>query len=512
MQSPRETGLSNRAVVIVASLVVIGVLVYLLTLRSPSATSTSPGGSILVFCAAGMRGPVDAIAAGYEREYGVHVDLQYAGSNTLLSNIELARRGDLYLAADDSYIDIARGKGLVAEAIPIASMRPVLVVKESNPKNITGLRDLLRDDVQISLANPDAAAIGQATRNLLRAEGIWEDVAKRTRVFKTTVNEVANDVLLPAIDAGVVWDAIANQYGGLESIRVEAFDRAQRSVAIGVLTYSKDPARALRFARYMGARDRGLPVFENHGFTPVDGDIWEKVPEIVLFSGGVNRVAIEETVRDFERREGVRITTVYNGCGILTGQMRAIAKGQVKDVFPDGYLSCDTSFMTSVQDLFGPSINVSETDMVILVQADNPHEITTVADLARPGLNVGLAHPQKSALGKLTKDLLTEMGLYDAIEPNIRTEKPTADFLVTDMQAGGLDAAIVYRANTSRAGERLRILEIDHPAAKATQPYATSLQSDHKHTMGRLLAAIRSSQSERRFNEVGFRFLAGRRN
>ena len=37
----------------------------------------------------------------------------------------------------------------------------------------------------------------------------------------------------------------------------------------------------------------------------------------------LNRVAIEESLREFEAREGARVTRVYNGCGILTAQIRA---------------------------------------------------------------------------------------------------------------------------------------------------------------------------------------------
>ena len=58
------------------------------------------------------------IARRYEEAYGVKVMLQYGGSGTLLNNLQLADKGDLYLAADHSYTDIARGKGLIAEELP----------------------------------------------------------------------------------------------------------------------------------------------------------------------------------------------------------------------------------------------------------------------------------------------------------------------------------------------------------------------------------------------------------
>ena len=49
----------------------------------------------------------------------------------------------LYLAADESYIRLARQQGLLAEAIPLARMRPVVAVAKGNPKNVRTLDDLL---------------------------------------------------------------------------------------------------------------------------------------------------------------------------------------------------------------------------------------------------------------------------------------------------------------------------------------------------------------------------------
>ena len=67
------------------------------------------------YCAAGMKPPVAKIAEQYEKEYGVKINIIYGGSGTLLNNLEVAQKGDLYLAADYSYIDIAREKNLLAE-------------------------------------------------------------------------------------------------------------------------------------------------------------------------------------------------------------------------------------------------------------------------------------------------------------------------------------------------------------------------------------------------------------
>src|SRR5262249_43345524 len=130
-------------------------------------------GPVVVYCAAAERGPVEAAAKEYEKEYGVPIHLTYGGSETLLSKVALDKRGDLYIPADDSYLEKGRAKGLLDEDIPLARMTAVIAVRKGNPKKIAKLSDLLRKDVRLALANPDAAAVGSVLRQKLDA-GTWQ--------------------------------------------------------------------------------------------------------------------------------------------------------------------------------------------------------------------------------------------------------------------------------------------------------------------------------------------------
>ncbi|MBD3267290.1 molybdate ABC transporter substrate-binding protein [bacterium] len=453
---------------------------------------------ITLYCAAGMKAPVIEIAAAYENNYNIPIQIQYGGSGQLLSNLRVSQSGDLYIAGDDSYVQKAKQDGLVAESIPLATMKPVIAFAKGNPKSIESYQDLLRQDVSVALGNPDAAAVGRIAKRLLQQGQIWDTIESRVKVFKPTVNEIANDIKIGSVDVGIIWDTIANQYPAIDMLEMPAWSHAAQDVTIGVLAGSQQPTAALRFARYLGARDKGLVAFQKHGFTPVEGDVWAEVPEITFFSGGVNRMAIQDTIKEFEAREGCEINVVYNGCGILVGQMKT-------GTIPDAYFSCDVSFMTEVADMFMDSIHISETDMVIVVPKENPHGIKTPTDLTQKGLKIGVANAEQSALGSLTKRLLTEMQLADAIYNNVVSQTPTADLLVNQLLTGSLDAVIVYEANTSQIREKTQILAIDHPQAKAIQPFAIEKGTDHAYLLKRFLATIQSKDSLNQFKEVGFR-------
>lgn len=484
-----------------ASAIVLALLIALLFNGNKKNTQTGSTDPIVFYCAAGMKPPVVEIVKAYQDEYGVEVQVQYGGSGTLLSNLQISPKGDLYLAADQSYIDIANEKGLTAESIPIAELTPVIAVKKGNPKNIASIHDLLRDDVKVALANPDAASVGKVTKELLENAGVWAQLNPKVKVFKPTVNDIANDVKIGIVDAAIIWDSVANQYPELEVIHSPELSKGKQTTTIAVLQNTENPTAALKFARYLSARDKGLQVFDEQGYVAVEGDVWEETPRVVLYSGSVNRVSIDETIKEFEDREGVTVERVYNGCGILVAQMKS---GET----PDAYFACDIVYSHQVTDIFMDFTNISETKMVILTQKGNPKNINSLKDLTNTGLKVGLCNPEQSALGFLTRRLFQEVDLWESVQDNVRSQVPTGDMLVNQTQTGSLDAAIVYEANTLNVREKLEIIYIDHPKANAIQPYAVGKNSDHRYVMERLFKTITSAQSQQRFKDTGFNWLA----
>lgn len=456
---------------------------------------------LLLYCAAGIRDPVQSVITDYTRAYGVTIDVQYGGSGTLLSNIDVARRGDLYLAADAKHMELATGRGLVRETIPLARQHLVLAVPRGNPAGIRALADLVRPGVRVAYPNPEVASAGKAIRAVLEQAGLWDTARAQAAVFKPTVNEVVNDVMLGAVDVGVVWDPLVVPQTTLEAVRLPELSARQEQIHIGVLDASTTPTRALHFARFLAARDRGLVTFAKLGYQVDEGDRWEDRPAMTLYSGGVNRVAIEDTIRDFEQREGCIVRVNYNGCGIHVAQMKALPDGEA---FPDAYLACDISFLDPLAERFGQRTLLSQTEVVILVPKANPHGIKRLNDLTQPGLRVGLCNVDQSTLGALTQRMLTKLGLVQAIEANVRSRTPTADLLVTQLDTGSLDAVVVYRANATAVLERHTALPINLPEARAVQPFAVAKQAQHPQLAQRLLKALEGAASRQRYVAAGF--------
>ena len=502
----RRSGSTNTtALLAIGSLVLAAGLSWLLYSGGDS-KSGEPVEELFVYCAAGMRYPMEEIASRYEEEFGVRIQLQYGGSNTLLSQLKVANTGDLYLAGDSSYIQQAVDASLLAEVFDLAHMKPVITVHKDNT-SITSVEDLASPDNRVALGNPDAAAVGKKVRRLLTRSGHWEQVNANVienGVFKPTVNEVANDIKLGSVDAGVIWDATANQYTELKQVATPELDAGDALVQMGVLKSSKNPTAALHFGRYVAARDRGLQIFQKRGFRAVEGDAWANKPELTFFAGSVNRRALEPIISAFESREGVTDTTVYNGCGILTGQMRSILATDGSG-FPDTYMACDVFYLDVVEELFEPGINVSETDIVMCVQKGNPKEILELQDLAREGVRVAIGEPRECTIGVLSRRLLQDAGIYQTmLEHNIKTQTPSSAMLLPAVTSASADAVLVYHSDAISNLDKIDIIPLKSELAKAIQPFSVARASDFKHLSRRLFATV--SASRRQFEEAGFRW------
>jgi molybdenum ABC transporter molybdate-binding protein len=470
---------------------------------------SSRGQDLLVYCAAGMRVPIEKIAADYEEEFGVRISLHYGGSNTLLGQIKTGHTGDLFLAADESYIEMARDEGLVAEKLVVAKIRPVIAVAKDND-SIRSVEDLAKADFRIALGDPDAAAVGKKAEKLLAKSGHWNTIEANVRkhgVFKLTVNEVANDIKLGVVDAGIIWDSTVEQYPELKAVRAPELDAGESLISIGVLNSSEQPTAALHFARYATASDRGLGTFASFGFDAVAGDAWADRPTLTFYAGSVNRLAIEGVIETFAVREGVEINTVYDGCGILTADMRSIRDGQ-SGAFPDVFMACDTFYLDTVQDMFQAGTEVSSADIVIVVKKGNPLNILKLEDLSREGVRVALGQPQQCTIGVLSRKLLQASLDYDAIlENNVVTQTASSALLVPTISTGSADATLAYVTDTLKTAAQVDVIKIDSELALAIQPFSIANSSKQKHLSSRLFVAIANAQED--FERAGFTWKLG---
>ncbi len=145
---------------------------------------------------------------------------------------------------------------------------------------------------------------------------------------------------------------------------------------------------------------------------------------------------------------------------------------------------------------------------VIAVQKGNPENITSVQDLGKSGLKVGLGDTNATAVGKLSIKLLNKTGNLDAVKSNVVVYAPTVNQLMTYLTSGQVDAAIVTEdiANTSASQGKIDVIQI--PAdqnAIATIGVGLTVFSKNKNTAMKFEDYITSSEGLAIWEKHGFK-------
>jgi len=248
----------------VGSLLVLAGLVAALAVReAPRAADERP---LLVYVAASLRPAMTLVAQDYEAATGTRVELRFGASEDLLTRVEFpsaADPADVFLPADDSYLRIAGAKGLIADTVPLSSMRAVLLLPPTNKQRIamTGWADLIRPGSRVSLAN-EGAAIGKVVRTRLTALGKWGELEPNV-IGAGTVTESANATPVGAVDAAIVWDAVARNYPMQPTLELPELADIRGDVKIARLKQSRHPDAA-DFVKYVA--NPGFARFRELGF------------------------------------------------------------------------------------------------------------------------------------------------------------------------------------------------------------------------------------------------------
>lgn len=486
----------------IGSLAALAVLFWLMS--SPRTSLQESGGrgtgSIKLLCAASNRAVIDEICQDYFEEYGIRVETQFGPSQSLLSTLAISGDGDLFLPADSSFLAMAMEQDLIDDRLSIARMQGVVAVKKGNPKQIHTYSDLLREDVRLVQANPEAAAIGAIAKRVLTKADKWDALEKATQGFRTTVIDAATDIVIGAADAAIVYDAVLHPYKELEYVEIDELCDASSDIEVGIIGGTDNIKGAYQLARYITARDRGLVHYQEQGFQVSDGDKWSDKPELTIFAGSMLRPAIEDAIAEFSEREGVLVSCAFSGCGILVGQMKT---GQM----PDAYFACDNEFMTQVAEWFPSPVDVSQNELAILVAKGNPFDIRSLSDLTNPEIRVGIGHEKQCAMGWLTQKTFSESGIKSELMENVISQAPAGDLLVNQLLAGGIDAAVAYLSNAAGMAEELEAIPIDGLSCSiATQPWAVHEETEFPNMANRLFRTISSKENQEVFRSIGFRW------
>ena len=168
----------------------------------------------------------------------------------------------------------------------------------------------------------------------------------------------------------------------------------------------------------------------------------EETKSITVFCGSASKPAMEEAAQVFEEETGITAYLNSSGSGTVLSQMKVSQSG---DLYIPG--SPDYMAMAIEDGVVEPDTVVIISYLVpaILVKAGNPLNIWGLADLARPGVEVGIGNPEAVCVGLYAVEILEYNGLLEQVKPNIVTHAESCSKTAALVALKSVDAIIGWR-------------------------------------------------------------------
>lgn len=254
----------------------------------------NPAGAELVLFIAGNQFMVmPKLIAGFERRHPelrgrifyetlppgiLRKQLQQHGTLTL-GNLTLQAHADVYEAGLRVLAGMLENHQ-VEQSLPYATNDLEIMVAAGNPHHIESLRDLGRDDVRLSMPNPQWEGVANQIANSLRKAGgealVQKVMVKKVRSGATYLTQVhhrqtAMRILGGQSDAGVTWasevqfqESIGNPIAG---IKIPAGQNTTAIYAAGILPGAPHKTAARAWIDYL-ASPEAQAIYRSYGFGP----------------------------------------------------------------------------------------------------------------------------------------------------------------------------------------------------------------------------------------------------
>lgn len=250
------------------------VFCVLLLLSFTHVLADDGSGSVFVYAGAGLKGPMTQIGEIFEEKTGIVVEYTFAGSGTLMTQMELSQKGDVYIPGGHPDYAIAQNKSLVMDPEYIAYHVPVIGVQPGNPFEIESVKDFTREGLKLALGDVNATAIGRQGQKLFNKLGLADEIERNVILRSPTINEVVTAMKMKQADACLIT---MDQVKGIDIEQVMLPDEESIAlvVPIGVTTFTTQEDIARKFVDFVSS-DEGKDVFKKHGFPvypdPLYGD------------------------------------------------------------------------------------------------------------------------------------------------------------------------------------------------------------------------------------------------
>jgi molybdate transport system substrate-binding protein len=230
---------------------------------SSSPSSSSLNGYINVFAAASLTASFNALGIAFHQAHpGVGVNFNFAGTPTLVTQIEQGAPADVFASADTTNMDKLTTDGFTSGSSKVFARNQLeIVVAPGNPKGISGLADLAKPGVIYITEGPTVPA-GKYSLQALATAG----VKVTPKSLETSVTAVISKIELGEADAGIVYTTDIQAAGSkVQGVPIAAADNVIATYPIVAVKGTKYSDVASAFIDYV-LSSTGQSMLATFGF------------------------------------------------------------------------------------------------------------------------------------------------------------------------------------------------------------------------------------------------------
>ncbi len=140
---------------------------------------------LIVFAAASLQSALNAIGQSWSRETGKRAVFSFAGSPTLARQLDQAAPADIFIAADQEWMDWAQARNLIRREsrTTLLGNRLVLIAAKDDAAPLKIGRGFplaaAIGPSRLATGNPQSVPVGRYAKSALEYLGIWAEVEPR---------------------------------------------------------------------------------------------------------------------------------------------------------------------------------------------------------------------------------------------------------------------------------------------------------------------------------------------
>ncbi|MGX5660721.1 molybdate ABC transporter substrate-binding protein [Castellaniella ginsengisoli] len=224
--------------------------------------------------------------------------------------------------------------------------------------------------------------------------------------------------------------------------------------------------------------------------------------EVLVSAAASLTNAFKELAAQYEAAHpGTKVLTTFGSSDVV---LRQITEGAPADVFA----SADQKAMDRAvaADAVDPATRVdfARNEVVLVVPADNPSGIASLADLRKPDVTrIALGNPDSVPVGRYTRAALEKAGAWDTVKAHEILGQNVRQVL-SYVERGEVDAGFVYATDAALMKDRVKVVQAIETPAPVSYPVALVRREGRAPEAAGFLKFLLSADGQSVLSRYGF--------